>query len=78
MRAMKSLSFRVDDEAADEARGAVATIQARGNHHPQYSREALLRRGLELALAEARELYNKGRPFRAVPALKSGRPRGNA
>lgn len=71
LRAMASMSFRTDDDLAAEARGAVIVVRST---NPKYSRDALLRRGLELVLAELRKLHNGGERFDPVPAgaLKRG------
>lgn len=70
---MTSLSFRADEDLAAEARGAVFAIE---KFDPRFSREVLLRRGLELVLAELRAKHNDGRRFEPIARrLRSGRRR---
>lgn len=71
----KAISFRADSALIDEARGAVLHIQE--NDDPTFSRDRLCVRGLQLAIEEARKLYNRGSPFERCAALKAGRRRAN-
>lgn len=67
------MSFRADPALVDEARGAVATIE---QIDPSFSREVLLRRGLELVLQELRSKYNAGRRFKLLSGtLRRGQRR---
>lgn len=66
------MSFRANDALVYEAKGAVFVIE---RTDPGFSREVLLRRGLELVLKELRDKYNDGEPFEPVMKLRTGQRR---
>jgi hypothetical protein len=70
---MASLSFRVNETIAAEVRGAVFSVE---KFYPAFSREVLLRRGLELVLEELRREHNNGRRFEPLMRnLRTGQRR---
>ncbi len=61
------MSFRIPHALAEELRGASEVLTAKGLRGDQAN---ILRKGLELKLAELRKTYNKGKPFERMAVVK--------
>ena len=70
-----SINFRAEADLRDEIRGAVIAVQ---RTHPNFSRDAMMKRGARLVLMELERKHNDGKRFRKKrqPLTAGKRPDG--